>query len=201
MMDSKNPWDKQPGEGSEAFAAFCLYRDLGPGRSKKRVAEQLSKSVSLIGRWMTKHHWYARASAWDLHLDAVSQAQAADEVAELRRQELRVRRKTLDKVEVKLDSMTGEEIRPSDLPSYMRASMERAGDRDKSQGLTWGQMEEISRGILAMIWEIREMLDENLRPKADEVVFTGFDRIFGPELAGRLPPASDIDADPRNRVG
>ena len=31
--DKPQPWERQKYETSRSFAAFCLYRDLGPGRS------------------------------------------------------------------------------------------------------------------------------------------------------------------------
>ena len=51
------PWERQPRETSKAFQAFCVYRDLRAERSYVRVAQQLQKSHTLIGRWAQKYRW------------------------------------------------------------------------------------------------------------------------------------------------
>jgi hypothetical protein len=60
------PWDRRPGESLPAFEAFCAYRNAGRHRSLREIAAQLGKSRSLIFRWSSKHHWVARAQAWDI---------------------------------------------------------------------------------------------------------------------------------------
>jgi len=44
----RNLWDRQPGESSEAFAAWVVFRDMGPDRTQARVARELRKSEQLI---------------------------------------------------------------------------------------------------------------------------------------------------------
>lgn len=44
-------WERQPGESAQAYEAFAIYRDMGSNRSLRVVAEQLSKSDTLIKRW------------------------------------------------------------------------------------------------------------------------------------------------------
>ncbi len=33
VVSAAQAWTRRPGETSAAYAAFCTYRDLGPGRS------------------------------------------------------------------------------------------------------------------------------------------------------------------------
>jgi hypothetical protein len=66
-----HPWERQPGEGDQAFQAFATYRDMGPDRSTRAVAQKLSKSASLIGRWSTQHRWVIRVEAWERENDRV----------------------------------------------------------------------------------------------------------------------------------
>jgi hypothetical protein len=58
-------WERQPHEGDRAFAAYATYRDLGPARSTRIVAEELAKSDQLIRRWSSEWGWVERAGAWD----------------------------------------------------------------------------------------------------------------------------------------
>ncbi len=75
LVSGLPPWEQQPDESGRAFEAFRAYRDLDPGdRSYRKVAEQLRKSPSLIGRWSSQHRWVERAEAWDREQDRLWQA-------------------------------------------------------------------------------------------------------------------------------
>lgn len=79
-------WERQLGESAEAFAAFALYRDLGPdGRSVRKTARSLGKSGSLVSRWSADHAWPSRAAAWDLETDRHAQAELRADQIEARR--------------------------------------------------------------------------------------------------------------------
>jgi hypothetical protein len=86
-------WSRQEGESGKAYEAFSLYRDLGPERSITKVAYELSKSRTLIGRWSSVHSWVDRVAALEArdamirmeavetHLEAVADDHAKREVA------------------------------------------------------------------------------------------------------------------------
>jgi hypothetical protein len=59
-------------ETSKAFAAFTIYRDLGPGRS---IDAGYNKATSKVGRankvwadWSTKYQWVERAKLYDTYI-------------------------------------------------------------------------------------------------------------------------------------
>ena len=68
-----NPWDRQPGEGDEAWEAFVIYRDIGVDRSIKIVEQRTGKSHAIIGRWSSAHKWVRRSAEWDKHIDQEQQ--------------------------------------------------------------------------------------------------------------------------------
>lgn len=80
-MDDVKPWDRQPGETSKAYAAFCVYRDQGQDRTVRTVAEALSRSDNLIKGWSSKNNWVARAAAWD-SMPSRAVAEAYQDMAE-----------------------------------------------------------------------------------------------------------------------
>ncbi len=85
------PWERQPGEGEEAFAAFLAYRDLGPRRTHEATRVHLGKRpgyLKPIERWSTLRDWRLRACAWDDHLQAERDKVAAEEVAKWERRRL-----------------------------------------------------------------------------------------------------------------
>ncbi|MBI1924385.1 hypothetical protein HYR99_09055 [Candidatus Poribacteria bacterium] len=61
-------------ESSKAFAAFCVYRDLGPTRSTAKTAENLRKTFAKpspsqrwLQVWASRFNWLERAKAYDVH--------------------------------------------------------------------------------------------------------------------------------------
>ena len=54
------PWDQQPKESNPAFAAFRCYVEMGEKRSVRKVADQLDKSRTMVGRWSKRWKWPER---------------------------------------------------------------------------------------------------------------------------------------------
>lgn len=90
-MTDREPWTRQKGESHKAYQAFCLYRDFGPTRSSRKVAETLSKSETLIRGWCSKWGWVDRAAEYDAHLDQI----AVQEEEEARRKASKERREII----------------------------------------------------------------------------------------------------------
>ena len=60
----KNAWERLENESDAAFSAFKIYLEMKE-RSYPKVAEKLSKSLTLVKRWAAKFDWKNRAIAWD----------------------------------------------------------------------------------------------------------------------------------------
>src|SRR5262245_50270979 len=92
MMGSEAPfpWERQPGESATAFAAFVIFRDLGPRRSLDEASriyhrkpgqepEQnqtgpKKRKSGQIRLWYQRWRWRARAEAYDAELDRQQRA-------------------------------------------------------------------------------------------------------------------------------
>lgn len=100
-------WEQRKGESSSSYALFLIYRDMGPKRSFDRffdedfepeteLRENCGKIPSrsalekLSSRWL----WVERCRAWDNHLQAIRDREAAKEVAKWERR----RQQALDQV-------------------------------------------------------------------------------------------------------
>lgn len=75
------PFEPDPAWSKERKEAFTLYRDQGPTRSLARVAEELKKSATIMGRWSGEDGWVARAAAFDAHLDSIRRESAEEQIA------------------------------------------------------------------------------------------------------------------------
>lgn len=90
--DQKPSWaqriDAKPRESDVAYAAFLVYRDLGPDRSLKEVGRKLGKSKALMERWSVNHDWVVRASHWDAELQRQADEDILSALREMRKQDL-----------------------------------------------------------------------------------------------------------------
>ncbi len=66
------PWIRKRKETAKSYAAFTLYRDLGPNRSLVKVGRAMGAKKSYtkwLEEWSRKFEWVARAELWDDHKD------------------------------------------------------------------------------------------------------------------------------------
>lgn len=67
------------GESTAAYHARVAYVTSGPDRDLRTVAQQLHKSVTLIGRWSARHNWMEHARRYDETLASLQAQQAAQQ--------------------------------------------------------------------------------------------------------------------------
>ncbi len=71
--ESEEAWYRQPKEGAKAYAAFCIFRDMGPERTITKTAEILGrKSASMIYKWSSSNNWQERVRAYENHLQKIA---------------------------------------------------------------------------------------------------------------------------------
>ena len=66
-------WDQKPNEPNGDHKKFAFYRDLGPTRSQKQVAENFGVKLNTIYKLSSHHQWAYRAAAYDREQDRVDQ--------------------------------------------------------------------------------------------------------------------------------
>lgn len=176
------PW-QQPddGETTRRFAAFAVYRDLGPDRSIRKAAERFyedgagAASVRRLESWSAAHRWPERAAAYDRWLDAqlverrrsehlemaerhAKTAQAAQALV-ARELQLLEAREAARLQELRRRTETGMPIDPELLkPSFPATAIARLLDVSV-------KTERISAGLATEIYEetpVDEMTDEEL---------------------------------------
>lgn len=65
--------DRQKGEGAKAWAAFCLYRDMGADRSLAKVGRTVGKTTVQMERYSRNHKWVARVHAFQAEQDSIAE--------------------------------------------------------------------------------------------------------------------------------
>jgi hypothetical protein len=143
------PWQRQPGESSRAFAAFQIYRDLPPReRSVFAVAERLSYRISEARRksrrppgklriWCSRWRWVARARAWDEELDRCqreTQQQARRDMAE---RHARAAVAVLHRALKRLETLDPETLSPGDVIRWLETAVkiERLGRGEPTESV------------------------------------------------------------------
>ena len=104
-------WERQHGETSKAFRAFCLYRDLRHERTYARVAEMCGqRSDTQIRRWAGKYRWHERCLNFDNFEVREEQRRQVREAAAMRRRQANLGMKGLEISLARLNSMSPLEI-------------------------------------------------------------------------------------------
>lgn len=119
-LEERQPWERQRGEPSRAFAAFVRYRDMGAERrSLRRLAEEMGVSLRLVSRWSRQHHWVERCAAWDDEVDRMAREEQARAIVEMRRQHaeeaVRLRLAAVKRLMEQLEGFALEDLNPADL--------------------------------------------------------------------------------------
>lgn len=128
--DGPEPWERQPGEHAARFEAFAAYRDAGPDRTLRGVAQRLSKSSALICRWSSEDAWQRRIEAWEQHLDKLRLEAAEQEIVDMAAQHAKVGRMMLDKVEALLaahdllDFFAAESLNARDVATWLKVAVD-----------------------------------------------------------------------------
>lgn len=81
--ESFQAWDRMPGESTQAYQAFCAYRDAGPTRKMDRVYRQFERQngrtlpehrrcASSWWEWSKRFTWRTRAERYDGYLEQLA---------------------------------------------------------------------------------------------------------------------------------
>lgn len=162
-----DPWERQEGESTKAYEAFCTYRDMGRERSLSKVAAKLQKSETLMGRWSGAHEWVDRAAKWDDEQERIeretAQREQVEAIKKMRKRHAKLAENMLEKAASALAQIPEEEIRPADISRMVDIA---------------SKLERISRGDVGEVVEERDggqamspvqiYIPDNHRGKSDE---------------------------------
>ncbi len=85
----RDDWRRQREEPPRAHALFEQYLALGSGRNLRTLARGSGASYSYLKKLSHLWRWRERAAGWQITLRQASQVEAADQVAEARKRQIR----------------------------------------------------------------------------------------------------------------
>src|SRR5215469_1074952 len=105
-------WERLPGEGGAAFAAFCAFRDCGLERNIRKAVESVEKDEVVRAKryrvwrnWSMKYRWQERAADFDKYTEQLKQTEFRKTIEAQGEMHRQVTGKMLEVVSKKLDSM------------------------------------------------------------------------------------------------
>lgn len=141
MAKQSDPWERLESESSKAYEAFCIYRDMGIQRSLSKVADELQKSDTLIGRWSRTFDWVERAAQWDSEQDRVIRQQQLDDIKKMRKRHAAIASQMILKAAEALQIIPPDEVKASDVSRLVDVA---------------SKLERISRGDVGEVIEERD---------------------------------------------
>jgi len=117
-------WERQPGEGSKAYAAFCVYRDLGPERSLEKVRQNLDKprTRKWLGDWSVKYNWVERAQAYDDYIERKKREKNEKEILEMAERHAKLAKAFLLMIAQALQQIDPAQLSPSDMAKWLEVA-------------------------------------------------------------------------------
>ena len=154
-------WERLTGETSEAFCAFCVFRDFGMDRNILKAVESVEKDERLRLKkyrswrnWAAKYRWNVRAADYDRWRESLKQTEVRKTIEAQGEKHRQVTGKMLDVVNKKLDLMNPEELTQGMVAEWtqtaIKAEREAAGLMQTS-GLTSNGKPEAKQGELNFV--------------------------------------------------
>jgi hypothetical protein len=165
------PWDQLAGESAKAYAAFCLYRDLGPRRSLDEAsrryhhpsgtestpapARRAPRATGTVRRWAQDWNWLSRASAWDKETERIKQMEQHAAIQEMAERHAKEALMLQNKAVERLRLLRPEELKVADTLNYLIAAA-------KLERLARGEPTERVAEEHRIIEDVKELTDEEL---------------------------------------
>lgn len=154
VIDMAEIWERQPGETAKAYNAFCVYRDLGPGRSLEKAAQALGlKSRKYFSNWHARHNWVARAEAYDMYIEKLKRQEHEQAILEMTRRHAELAVAFQEKIAERIRTIDPNELTPQDLARWLEIAT-------KLERLSRGEPTEIGRHTVDLPQIVEVVTDE-----------------------------------------
>jgi len=110
-----DPWERQPDETRKRHSQFCAYRDLGRGRTLRRVADALALNDRYVRAVAAGYRWPERAEAHDRHRDEMHERVWLEERRRAAEQDSRILSAAIGKLAARIRTLRPDELTPATL--------------------------------------------------------------------------------------
>jgi hypothetical protein len=123
-------WGKLTGETSNAYAAFCVFRDMGAERNIRKAVEaaesdksKRDKRYRVFRNWSTENRWKERAADYDRYLEQLKQTELRKTIEAQGEKHRQVTGKMLDVVLKKLDTMNPDDLTQGSVTEWVNTAI------------------------------------------------------------------------------
>jgi hypothetical protein len=123
-------WEKIPGETALAFAAFCIFRDLGAERNIRKAVETVETDKAAQAKkyhgwrnWSFKYRWCERAADYDRYIEKLKQTELRKTIEAQGEKHRQVTGKMLDVVQKKLDTMNPADLSQGSVTEWVQTAI------------------------------------------------------------------------------
>ena len=146
------PWERQPGETEKAYEAFLIYKNLGPGRTFKSVADKLQKSYTLIRRWKEQGEWESRAADYDRENERKEQIATQQARKKMIERHIKIGTSLQGKALQALETIAPEEMKPQDIERFLQFGTKlESENREKQETKQAGQGQSAAAMLAAVL--------------------------------------------------
>ena len=119
-----DPWDRQPEESDTQWNAFQIYRDMGYGRTMKKVADKLGVSPATIYAYSRKNDWAERIQQWDVYEDRIYQAEKAQALKDMGQEHAKLTQDSIKALMAPINAMLSKAEDPDFQADLMRVDFD-----------------------------------------------------------------------------
>lgn len=120
-------WERQLGESTPSYTAWCVYRDMGKHRSLRKTHAEMVRTGVYHGKtlppqfleWSNKWRWPARAAAYDLHMERLVRQQREEEILAMNKRHITLAQSLQAKAAEKLRGLAASSLRMDTLLRYV----------------------------------------------------------------------------------
>jgi len=170
------PWLRQRGESWQAYAAFAVYRDLGPSRNHAKTREKVGCHISQIWKWSSKWMWVDRCASFDANESYERMVRMREGRIRMWEHDARTARRLKDKVIERLNGMSPFEMSVSQMLQAFKvaheieakALMAGTADADMKSGPTIDEELLDLEKLMETDPELADAVDKILRAKRQQ---------------------------------
>jgi transketolase len=123
-------WERLADESSNAFKAFCAFRDFGAERSIKKVVDTTEQDENVRTKnyrkwynWSSQYRWNERAADFDRYIEKLKQTELRKTIEVQAQKHRDATGKMLDVVIKKLDIMNPEELTQGNVKEWVETAI------------------------------------------------------------------------------
>jgi hypothetical protein len=123
-------WERLKGEGSEAYCAFCVFRDFGADRNIRKAICSVEKDELILNKryrvwrnYSSKFRWNERAADYERYIENLKQTEYRKTIEAQAEKHRLVTGKMLDVVNKKLDLMNPEDLTQNTLTEWVQVAV------------------------------------------------------------------------------